>query len=317
MVKIIDFAPQHLDAWKNLNIAWISRDYDVEDVDIETLSFPEKYFLKDGGAILLAELNGEIVGTVALQPFGNNEYELAKMTVKDGLRGLKIGEKLGIACLEKAQAVGAKKVFLFSNTKAWQALNLYFKLGFRVCSLGDSEFKRANIKMEIDFPSPAYRPVLRHSEGFSAVKTAFDLTAVLKKNLPFLKEIPEERALQKRGDGGWSAIQIIGHLIDSACNNHQKWVRAAQFPGSKFPPYDADFWVAMSGYQEYQWQWTLAHWENYQRQLGQVMAWMPEKYWANEIEVVGYGRCTLGYMMEDYVAHHQHHLSQILRQSEF
>ncbi len=151
MVKIIDYSPEHLEVWKQLNIDWIARDYDVEDVDIETLSFPEKHFLDGGGAIHLAELAGRIVGTVALQPFGNDEYELAKMTVAEGMRGLKIGEKLGVACLERAQEIGAKKVFLFSNTKAWQALNLYFKLGFRVCHLGD-EFKRANIKMEIELP---------------------------------------------------------------------------------------------------------------------------------------------------------------------
>jgi len=76
---------------------------------------------------------------------------LAKMTVAEKARGLKIGEKLGWAALERAQKLGAKRVFLYSNTKAYQAINLYFKLGFRVVGLDSQEFKRANIQMEIFF----------------------------------------------------------------------------------------------------------------------------------------------------------------------
>lgn len=148
-VRILDWAPQHLEVWKSLNIAWISRDFEVEDIDIETLSYPEKYFLEPGGAILLAERDGQIVGTVALQPFGKGRFELAKMTVAENQRGLKIGEKLCAAALARARQLGAETVFLYSNTKAYQALNLYFKLGFRVTALDSNEFKRANIQMEI------------------------------------------------------------------------------------------------------------------------------------------------------------------------
>lgn len=152
MIRIIDWQPAYQDAWKSLNIAWISRDYEVEQVDLDTLDFPEKYFINDGGAVLLAqrEEDGEIVGTVALQPFGNGAFELAKMTVSEEVRGLKIGELLGIAALNRARQLGAKRVFLLSNaSKAYQAINLYFKLGFRCVALESNEFMRANIQMEI------------------------------------------------------------------------------------------------------------------------------------------------------------------------
>ena len=152
MIRIIDWRPAYQDDWKNLNIAWISRDYEVEQVDLDTLDFPEKYFINDGGAVLLAqrEEDGEIVGTVALQPFGNGAFELAKMTVSEEVRGLKIGELLGIAALNRARQLGAKRVFLLSNaSKAYQAINLYFKLGFRCVALESNEFMRANIQMEI------------------------------------------------------------------------------------------------------------------------------------------------------------------------
>jgi DNA-binding MarR family transcriptional regulator/ribosomal protein S18 acetylase RimI-like enzyme len=150
-VRIIDYEPRHQEAWESLNLAWISKDFEVEHIDRETLGKPQQYFLDDGGAVLLAEKDGEIIGTVALQPFGNGAFELAKMTVAEKARGLKIGEKLCAAALERARKLGAKRVFLYSNTKAYQAINLYFKLGFKVVGLDSQEFKRANIQMEINF----------------------------------------------------------------------------------------------------------------------------------------------------------------------
>ena len=152
MIRIIDWQPEYQSAWKSLNIAWISKDYEVEQIDLDTLDFPEKYFIDGGGAVLLAQRisDGEILGTVALQPFGNGVLELAKMTVSENARGLKIGELLGVAALERARTLGAKRVFLLSNaSKAYQAINLYFKLGFRCVALESTEFKRANIQMEL------------------------------------------------------------------------------------------------------------------------------------------------------------------------
>ena len=98
------------------------------------------------------ESDGEIIGTVALQPFGDGVFELAKMTVAENTRGLKIGELLAVAALERARQLGAKRVFLLSNASiAYQAINLYFKLGFRCVALESTEFMRANIQMEIHF----------------------------------------------------------------------------------------------------------------------------------------------------------------------
>lgn len=151
MINIIDWQPRYQEAWKSLNIAWISRDFEVEQIDLDTLDYPEKYFIDGGGAVLLAEQDGEILGTVALQPFGDGVFELAKMTVAEHARGLKIGEKLGEAALERARTLGARRVFLLSNTKAYQAINLYFKLGFRCVPLESDEFIRANIQMEKKF----------------------------------------------------------------------------------------------------------------------------------------------------------------------
>ena len=146
----------------------------------------------------------------------------------------------------------------------------------------------------------------------SCCASAEDLIDAIENSFPFLKKITEKQASQKRADGGWSPKEIIGHLVDSACNNHQKWVRAAQFPGSKFPGYDADFWVEMSDYRSIDWLDLLAFWEKYQRHLAHFIAQVPEAYWSNQIEIVANGRATLAFMMADYVVHFNHHLSEIL-----
>jgi N-acetylglutamate synthase-like GNAT family acetyltransferase len=141
---------QHAKAFKDLNIAWISKSFFVEESDEAVLSDPRKYFLDAGGAILLAEYKGTIVGTCALTHEGHATYELTKMAVDENLRGLKIGYHLGVATLEKAKEMGARKVILHSNKEgSAAAIQLYYKLGFKEIPLGDAPWKRANIKMEL------------------------------------------------------------------------------------------------------------------------------------------------------------------------
>ena len=112
---------------------------------------PEKYILKDGGSILLASENNEIIGTAALMNEGHGIYELTKMAVDEKFRGKHIGYKLGMAALEKAKQLRAKKVILFSNTiHNGNAINLYKKLGFVEVPLGESVWMRADIKMEME-----------------------------------------------------------------------------------------------------------------------------------------------------------------------
>ena len=99
----------------------------------------------------MAIYNNEIVGTCALTNEGDNIYELTKMGVDEKHRGLKIGYLLGVATMEKAKDLGAKKVILYSNkVYSANAVNLYRKLGFKEVPLDHALWVRADIKMEID-----------------------------------------------------------------------------------------------------------------------------------------------------------------------
>ena len=149
-MEIIEYKKDHQPRFKDLNVQWISKDFMMEEVDHQVLNDPEKYILKDGGAILLASEDDEVIGAAALINEGHGIYELTKMAVDERHRGKHIGYKLGLAILEKAKKLNAKKVVLHSNTVFnANAINLYKKLGFVEIPLGKSVWRRANIKMEI------------------------------------------------------------------------------------------------------------------------------------------------------------------------
>lgn len=149
-IKIVEYIPEYRSRFKEINEQWITKSFVMEEEDIKTLNDPESYIIRDGGKIFIALYNGKVAGTCAYLNFGNNEFEMIKMAVDENFRGLKIGKIIGEISIQKMKAYGAKKIFLFSNTKgSATAIQLYRKLGFKEIPLGNSEFQRADIKMEM------------------------------------------------------------------------------------------------------------------------------------------------------------------------
>lgn len=148
--RIVAFAPGHAAAFRDLNRAWIARYFTLEPHDHEMLDAPEAYILAQGGHILMAELNGEPVGTVALLKEAADRYELAKMAVADSVQGLGIGRALGEAAVAQARALGATRLVLESNRRLLPALALYRSLGFEEVPVPpDTPYARADIRMEL------------------------------------------------------------------------------------------------------------------------------------------------------------------------
>jgi N-acetylglutamate synthase-like GNAT family acetyltransferase len=151
-IKIVDYQPEHKDRFVEINEAWITKSFVMEEIDRQELHDLENSILKGGGAILIALLRGEVVGTCALVKVNSERFELIKMAVDEKARGHKIGKLLGEKTLEKAKELGARSVYLHSNTKgSATAIKLYYELGFNEIPLGKSDFQRADIKMEIFF----------------------------------------------------------------------------------------------------------------------------------------------------------------------
>ncbi len=147
-VQIIDYKEEFHKDFKRINYEWIEKYFRLEKADHESLDQPNEKILQPGGAILLAKYEDEIVGSIALLKKNNETFELVKMAVTPKAQGKNIGWLLGNAALERAKLLGAKKVFLESNTKLKPAINLYNKLGFTRVVGPPSPYERCNIQME-------------------------------------------------------------------------------------------------------------------------------------------------------------------------
>jgi DNA-binding MarR family transcriptional regulator/GNAT superfamily N-acetyltransferase len=148
-VEIVDYVPAMQPAFRQLNEEWITKYFRMEDSDYKALDHPREYILDKGGHIYMALYKGEPVGACAIIPMNDGGYELAKMAVSPKTQGLGIGFLIGQACIEKARALGARRVYLESNTTLRPAINLYHKLGFRKVAGPPSPYERCNIQMEL------------------------------------------------------------------------------------------------------------------------------------------------------------------------
>lgn len=112
--------------------------------------------------------------------------------------------------------------------------------------------------------------------------------------------------------GGWTRKQIVGHLLDSATNNRQRFVRAST-GGSYFGPnYGQDEWVAAHGYAHQPWPTLLAWWETEHEILMAVVDRIPEDRLGTQCILDEAAPVTLRFLIEDYVDHQKWHLKQIL-----
>jgi hypothetical protein len=138
-----------------------------------------------------------------------------------------------------------------------------------------------------------------------------NLLAVIDGAEPRLRAIEATQTATPVRAGGWSRKQIMGHLIDSASNNHQRFVRAVLQDSRDFPGYDQEGNVRVQAPEEADWLLLVSLWANYNRYLAHVIARLP----ASRLEVlcrIGTGNpVTLKFVAEDYVAHLVHHLRQI------
>src|ERR1700731_1414416 len=112
IMEIVDFHPDHADAFKALNVAWISHYFVVEAKDLEVLDDPLGKVIAPGGHILMAVEDGEPIGCCALIPQRAGGFEVAKMAVTDAHKGRGIGRDLMAACIGRARSVGAERLYL-------------------------------------------------------------------------------------------------------------------------------------------------------------------------------------------------------------
>jgi hypothetical protein len=137
------------------------------------------------------------------------------------------------------------------------------------------------------------------------------LLSVIDAAEPRLRAIGARESTKPILSGGWSRKQVIGHLIDSASNNHQRFVRALLQPSLDFPSYDQEGCARVQAPQDADWPLLVSLWAAYNRYLAHVIVRLP----ASKLETpcrIGSGKpTTLAFLATDYVTHLVHHLRQI------
>ena len=137
-----------------------------------------------------------------------------------------------------------------------------------------------------------------------------------------LRQISAEQSARRPGSDKWSVKEILGHLIDSAANNHQRFVRAQFTDDLVFPGYEQEKWVSAQKYADEPWPDLIQLWSSYNLHLAHVISAIPEasltrariRHNLDQIALQPVDRndtTTLDYFVRDYLVHMKHHLGQI------
>ena len=137
-----------------------------------------------------------------------------------------------------------------------------------------------------------------------------------------LSQISIKKAKQQPAPDKWSPIQIMGHLIDSANNNHRRFTKAQWQDNMIFNGYAQAEWVTAQNYQAANWQQILDLWKSYNLHISYIMENTPEEKLNREVHEHNLDKIamitvpadqptSLGYFMKDYIYHIEHHFRQI------
>jgi hypothetical protein len=151
---------------------------------------------------------------------------------------------------------------------------------------------------------------------------ATDLRNTIASATTRLQSIPAERARQPVAPGKWSSQEIIGHLVDSASNNHGRFIRAQLTDDLEFPGYDQEAWVRLQQYPATDWAELIALWREFNSHIAHVIEKIPADIATrprarHNLDQIAWKTVprdtpvTLEYFVRDYVAHMKHHLAQI------
>jgi len=127
-----------------------------------------------------------------------------------------------------------------------------------------------------------------------------------------LREIPESVAAQKARPDKWSKKEILGHLVDSAANNHQRFVRMQLQPHLELPGYEQEGWVRVQRWQTLEWGDIVELWQIYNKHLVRLIRTVDPNALRNSWVDPEGQTVNLEFLMRDYIVHMKHHLDDVL-----
>jgi hypothetical protein len=137
------------------------------------------------------------------------------------------------------------------------------------------------------------------------------LISVIDAAEPRLRQISEPESEKPVLSGSWSRKQVLGHLIDSASNNHQRFVRAVLQSSLDFPGYEQDENIRLQAPQQADWLLLISLWAAYNRYLAHIIARLPASKLETPCRIGSGAPVTLKFLATDYLTHLLHHLTQI------
>lgn len=146
---------------------------------------------------------------------------------------------------------------------------------------------------------------------------ANELKRIIADMVPRLREIDDPEFAIRPRPKKWSRKEVLGHLIDSAGNNQQKFVRMMENESLEFVGYHQDEWVDLQRWSDADWGNMVSFWESYNLHIAWLMETVDPKYLGNQITIEGHGPFKLEFIMSDYVEHLKHHLNQIFPELDF
>ncbi|MEI9981594.1 MAG: GNAT family N-acetyltransferase [Edaphobacter sp.] len=149
------FQPSDANSFRELNEAWISKFFRLEEQDHIQLAQPEN-ILRDGGQIIMAVAGEERIGCCALVYMKPGIFEVAKMAVSENYQGRGVGRKILEFTIAQGKTLGAHTLELVTNSGLSNAIHLYESLGFRHLPperVEPSPYARADVFMELHLPA--------------------------------------------------------------------------------------------------------------------------------------------------------------------
>lgn len=143
-------------------------------------------------------------------------------------------------------------------------------------------------------------------------ETAKQIKIAVEEAVPVLKSMTREEVSSRPSPEKWSRKEMLGHLIDSAANNHQRLVRAAYGAAEQFPGYDQNRWVAIQRHQETEWEDLLQFWTVYNRHLCRLIECLPAEAFSARCGIGKEEPVPLEFVVRDYLRHLRHHLDRLL-----
>ena len=142
---------------------------------------------------------------------------------------------------------------------------------------------------------------------------AEQLRQAIRREATPLRELPETLAqTQSAGETSWSPKQELGHLIDSATNNHARFVSAATRPEFHGATYAQNDWVKAHGYQQMPWQTIVEFWIHYNNFIADFIERIPDDKLTTSCFIGSAAPVSLNFLISDYIVHMQHHLDHLL-----